>query len=359
MGWKRHAEAETGAMILNGYSVLALFFGAVELGLGVVVAVLAVRALLARRRAPAGALEPDALPLLPLAGGALLGVSLASWPLLYLLLASYVPQWRDVMCIQGVALIGTGSLGASGWLPTLVQTLQVTKPLLVFAAGAWLVLHLSDRRTRTSPLAGRVWVAVGLCGALAVVDAAAQVAYVAIPKREESLSVGCCIAPGVASAAASAAGGDASAPRPPRGALAATFFAASLALAAWTGGAVPGRRGDAGPGPRASGALLLGTIAALPIGAIFLREVAAPAFLGLPAHRCAYCLVGGAPLGVLAIGLFLLGALGTAWCWVAARFGDVPETREFLPRAVASGLRWASFGWAGAAVLAAAALAVA
>jgi hypothetical protein len=342
-------------MILNGYSVLALFAGAVEFALGLAVVLLAVRARRAQRgREGAAAGRRDGAPgsLLPLASGALLGVSLASWPLLYLLLASYVPQWRDVMCIQGVARIGQGSLGAPGWLPTLVGALQVTKPLLVFATGAWLVLHLADRRTTTSPLGGRVLVAVALAGAIAAVDAAVQVAYVAIPKQEQSLSVGCCLATGPAGEVGpvSRAGYVGSGARP-RTALVLVFYAASAALAAWTGRA-GFRRAAAGARPPAGTVpLLFAALATLPVGVLFLRNVAAPAFLGLPDHTCAYCLVGSEPLGLLAIALFLLGVLATAWSCLAARLADVPETREFLPRSVASGLRWASFGWAGAAVL--------
>ena len=47
----------------------------------------------------------------------LVGLSVFSWPLLYLLLQSYVPEWPGVMCIYGVTRIGTGSLGVSRWLP--------------------------------------------------------------------------------------------------------------------------------------------------------------------------------------------------------------------------------------------------
>jgi hypothetical protein len=350
-------------MILNAYSVLALFVGAIELALGVGVAVLATRALRRRRASPARAAgdAPEASSaLLPLAAGSLLVVAVASWPLLYLLLASYVPQWRDVMCIQGVARVGTGSVGLSGWLPTLVQALQATKPLLAFAAGAWLLLHLVDRRTRTAPLFGRVLLALALAGGVAALDAAIGLAYVAAPKQEQTLSVGCCLVAGSEGAGGGAlrAGVLGGGPRS-KGALTAVFYGTTLALAAWT--ALVGRaarRGDEVP-RRAAGPLFLGALAALPVGVLFLREVAAPAFLGRPDHACAYCLLGESPLGVLAILLFWAGALATAWACVAARAADVPETRGFLPRTVASVVRGASFGWAGSAVLTAAQVLVA
>src|SRR5262245_41954295 len=174
-------RSPAGTMILNAYSVLALFVGAVEGVLGLLVAAAAARALARRRRdrAAGEASQEPAAALLLLAAAALLAVSLASWPLLYLLLGSYVPVWRDVMCIQGVARIGSGSVGPAGWLPLLVQALQVTKPLLVFVTGAWLVLHLLDRRTRTAPLWGRVLGVIAAGGLLAAVDAGAMVAYVA------------------------------------------------------------------------------------------------------------------------------------------------------------------------------------
>jgi hypothetical protein len=122
----------------------------------------------------------------------LLGLNVVSWPILYLLLQSYVAEWPDVMCIYGVTRIGAGSIGVSRFLPPLVDAPQATKPALVFLSGAWFVLYLLNRRARTVPLTGRVLLVLLAAGLLAAADAAAEVAYLTIPKKEEFLSAGCC-----------------------------------------------------------------------------------------------------------------------------------------------------------------------
>src|SRR3954447_3858665 len=124
--------------------------------------------------------------------GLLLAVNVLSWPVLYLLLQSYVPEWPGVMCIYGVTRVGAGSLGPSRFLPALVTTLQAMKPALIFLSGAWFVLHLVNRRTRTAPLTGRVLLLVVLLGLVAAGDAGVELAYLAIPKKEVFLSAGCC-----------------------------------------------------------------------------------------------------------------------------------------------------------------------
>lgn len=337
------------ALILNGYSLLALFVGAVELALGGFVAWTSIAAL-ARRRAAGEGLDASRFTLPALAAGVLLGVSVAGWPLLYLMLDSYVPQWIDVMCIQGVAKIGSRSVGAAAWLPTLVQALQVTKPLLVFAMGAALLLHLSNRATRTDPLTGRLTRLLAAAGLLAVLDASAQIAYVTIPKQEQSLADGCCVI------ATSFVGSESSAEATTRRRLlAAGFFVSTVAMAAWSFAAA---RGSA-LSSRSALPLFAATVASLPLGVIFLREVAAPAFLGRPDHACAYCLVSKAPFGLVAAVSYLLGAFATGWACVLRLAGTTDETREALPERSARLLRVGCAGWLVAAVVTAVPLVVA
>src|SRR5262249_2084971 len=146
-------------MIVNGYAVLDAFVSVLRLGLGVLVVVLGLSAWRMWRHS-LGPEERTSLEdrcyLLFSLGGLLVGLTLFAWPLFYLLVESYVREWPGVMCIYGVTRIGTGSLGPSRFLPSLVTGLQVLKPALLFASGGWLVLYLVNRRTRTAPLTGRV-----------------------------------------------------------------------------------------------------------------------------------------------------------------------------------------------------------
>ncbi len=139
-------------MILNAYALLDAFLTLLRLMLALLVIGLGISAWLGWRRA----VTPDARGiveergyLLFLLAGLLLFVNLASWPLLYLLLGSYVPEWPGVMCIYGVTQVGKGSLGPSRFLPGLLDTLQILKPTLVFVSGAWGMLYLANRRAPT------------------------------------------------------------------------------------------------------------------------------------------------------------------------------------------------------------------
>ena len=182
-------------MILNAYAVLDAFITLLRLSLSLLVIVLGFSVWKRWRRAESAEARSgteDRGYLLFLLALLLLVLNLASWPLLYLLLESYVPEWPGVMCIYGVTQVGTGSQSASRFLPVLLMALQVLKPALVFGSGGWMTLYLANRRTPNSPLMGRILLAsIGL-GMLAGADAAAESAYLLIPKKEEFLSAGCC-----------------------------------------------------------------------------------------------------------------------------------------------------------------------
>src|SRR5258708_14307692 len=157
-------------MILNSYAILDAFVSLLRGFAGLILVVLGLIAWWKGR----GLVTPESRKaledrgtLLFLLAFLLVGLNLISWPLLYLLLQSYVPEWPGVMCIYGVTRIGTGSLGLSRFLPTLVTTLQFVKPALLFLSGAWFVLHLLNRRTRTAPLTGRALSLLLLVGFLA------------------------------------------------------------------------------------------------------------------------------------------------------------------------------------------------
>src|SRR6185436_8372344 len=95
-------------MPVDAFSVLVAFLAALEGALGVVLFVLGLRDAAETRRAAAPAEGDDRRPLLAATGVA---VAVASWPLHYLLLDSWVARWPGIMCVEGVRRIGTGSLG--------------------------------------------------------------------------------------------------------------------------------------------------------------------------------------------------------------------------------------------------------
>jgi hypothetical protein len=66
---------------------------------------------------------------------------------------------------------------------------------------------------------------------------------------------------------------------------------------------------------------VVGAAASIPIGLHFLGAVAAPAFLRLPYHHCAYCLVDKATESLLGVGLYAVGIFAAGWAAVAGWIG--------------------------------------
>jgi hypothetical protein len=333
-------------MILNSYAVLVAFVGVLRLLVGLLVLGLGAVAWRAAGRAvtPEGqtALE-DRGYLVLLLGLLLLGLNLASWPLLYLLLQSYVPEWPGVMCIYGVTQVGSGSLGPSRFLPDLLRCLQLTKPALVFAGGAWFVLYWLNRRTPTAPLRNRLFAVLLPLGILAAADAAAELAYVAIPKKEEFVTGGCCTCAFDEATAArflpAALVGDSG-----RTWLYAAYYGGNLALLGAL--AAVTRRPHFAPGPLVLALLLLAGLAVMAASGLFLYDVAAPTLLHLPYHHCPYDLIPQAPEAVVAVALFLGGSFCLGWACVARWLGRRPETEPFLPGALQGLLRMSLWGFA-------------
>jgi hypothetical protein len=339
-------------MILNAYAVLDGFVSLLRIGLGVLVLVLALSAWHTWRRQASDpesrkALE-DRCYLLFQSAGLLLWLNLASWPLLYLLLQSYVPEWPGVMCIYGVTQIGVGTVGVSRFLPPLLTGLQAMKPALIFLSGAWFVLYMINRRTRTAPLMGRVLLVLSAAGLLAVADAAAEAAYLAIPKKEEVQSTGCCTQAFDSESRASRLLPRMIAEEDEGPKLYTAYYAINLGMVlalgafAW----LPMRTPKAWLAP-----LLLVAMLSVAVNAIFLVEVAAPRLLHLPYHHCPYDLVPKAPESLAAVALFLGGSFFVGWACVAAWLGKVPEAGPILPGLVRRLLHLAFLGYLGSVVM--------
>ena len=328
-------------MISNPSSIVAAFVAALEAVLGLVTIAAALRAL----RRPAGA--DDAVHFPVLLAATVAGLCAASWPLFYLTLQSYVGRWPGVMCIQGVLRVGAGSEGAPGGLPALATALSILRPAAVLAAGSWIVLHLSNRGTRTAPLTRRVLAFLALSGALAAAAGGAELAYLLIPKEQRVLADGCCTVPANAFL-------DAPGFRPflgvfgedgERAGTSALFFGGALVLAIAT--ALLGRRPARALPPVVAAAA---ACAFLVVALGFANEVASPVVLHLPHHHCVWCLFAQAPETLAGAALAVLGAFATIWAALAAPAARAAAGDPATDRRVRALLRSASFGFAGALV---------
>ena len=349
-------------MILNAYAVLGAFVLALRALLGLLVVGQASLALAqgGNTESPEGkkVLE-DRYYLLFLMAILLLVLNFLSWPLFYLLLQSYVEArvWSGVMCIYGVTQIGTGSINASRFLPALVQSLETTKPLLVFLSGAWFVLYLLNRRTQTGPLLRRVLLVLIVLGSLVLADSVVEAAYLGIPKKEKFLDAGCCTVPFDAEARSSRFLPQAILGERYESGLTAAYFglnAAMIAVLSWLT-----YRAGWSPGGVVLGAVAAVALICLAVSGVYLVEVAAPALLRQADHHCPYCLVPRAPESMVAVALLVLGTFSVGWGGVARWFGRCPETEPFLGGVVRQTLRLGLFGYLGSLVMMALELALA
>ncbi|HZU34991.1 MAG TPA: hypothetical protein VFA18_03740 [Gemmataceae bacterium] len=332
-------------MDLNAYGVLDAFVTCLRLGLGLAVVALGVPAWWKWRTADSVERRrffEDRSYLLFLLATVLLVLNFVSWPLFYLLLQSFVSQMR-VMCIYGVTKFGTGSLSASRFLPGILTALEALKPFLIFLTGAWFVLYLLNRSTRTAPLMPRVLLAVILLGAVAVVDSTAEATYLAIPKTEDFESSGCCMDAFDAQERASS--------RLPRSLVGEHY-------GPWLWGLFYGVSGGMGlalllylrrPAWQQSGLrlvlLAVGASLSLAVALVFLVEIAAPKLLGLPHHHCPYDLVPHVPQSIPAIALYVLGGFAAGWACITGWFGRSAEAMPYFTKHMRSVLALSLVGY--------------
>lgn len=310
-------------MALNGYVILSAFFSVLGLATAVATVGLATSTLL-RMRLTAWRGEQrveDRVYLAIQLTYALLGLTLASWIVLYLLLDNFVPLWPGAMCVYGVTRIGEGNRGVTGWLPTLVIVVQALKPVVAFAAGAALVLYRLYRRAGVSELLPRVLGALLVVALLCTVSSAAELAYLGIPKLDIPVDSGCC----------SAAAVDNEAMAPPSSDerwLTPAYYTCHLlmALLLWP------RRGQGGSlvgyGRLAAGLVL--SLCTLAVAGRFAVDVAAPALLHLPYHHCLYDLVADVPETGVALGMLLWGTCCVGWAFVAGWLGRSASTEALV-----------------------------
>ena len=339
-------------MILNGYAILVLFAAGLRLLLAPLVVGLALAGSWRRVQAECtkGAERHEDRHYLAMSLTLLLILlNLLSWPLVYLLLLSYVPHWSGVMCIYGVMEVGAGSTGATGYLPALLRFLQLSKPLLLFLGGGWLVLYVLNRQTRTAPLMQRLAIMLLPLGTLAAADAAAELAYVVIPKKDEVPSAGCCTTafgnrggPARLASGSLDDGGH-------RRLLSAAYYGCNLALI--LGMTVGTRRRHRLPGSLELVLMLFGGLIVLAIGSLFLVDVAVPTLLELPYHRCPYDLIAQVPEAVVAVTIFLAGCFALGWAAVARWCGRCPETEPLIPGMVRGLLRISRWGFIGSLIM--------
>ncbi|HMB70127.1 MAG TPA: hypothetical protein VKU85_12480, partial [bacterium] len=273
-------------MILNVWTVTALFLAGVGGGLALVVLGVAARELAARAGRPASdrASSEDRLHLVVLVIGVLTAVRLLAWPHFYLLLRSYVTDLAPfgAMCAFGVTQVR----------PEWVQALQWLKPTLFAALGFWWLLEIADRNVARPAFARWRWGLAVPLALLALAESGAEIGYVLIEKVGTPVT---CCTQFLETAAATPTRGLVPLARfgvdAPGWILAAYALSHLLVIAGCL--ALARRRGPARVA--VMGVLAVAGAANLLVTQWTWLQVVAPRVLQLPYHRCVYELLTDAP----------------------------------------------------------------
>ncbi|MGD9031431.1 MAG: hypothetical protein PVJ69_14245 [Desulfobacteraceae bacterium] len=331
-------------MILNVFSITETFIGLISLILMGWAGILSLSLALRWKRASTVEEKSEVEKrshLVLLVAAVVLGIRLVNWPLFYATLQSFVPDIDGAMCIFGVTQVKRVLTGIS----------EIIKPIAFFLVGAWLLIHILDQKTETSPLMGRK---LFFLSATAVVVVAESLLDVVLMLQ---------IAPGTLVSCCTTVTDILDRP---------TRLVPQSTLGTGYGSIL-------GCGYYVSNILLILILAvfmwrlkpqsyakwqrpvlgclflfAILNGALFLLtqiEVHAPKIMGLPFHHCLYCLWQYVPDSILMYLFFVLGTSAVGWAFLLDLIGRTGETKDLLHKHIKMLYGFAVFCFAASMVM--------
>jgi hypothetical protein len=309
-------------MIINVFSITELFIALLSVILMAWAATFA--AILAWRwgRSSAGSERThieEQSHLVLLVAVVLLAVRLLNWPFFYATLQSFVPEIDGAMCIFGVTQIK----------PAATSVGELVKPFSFFLMGGFLLLHMLDHRSLTSPLMGRKLIMLAGTAVVVVFDSLFD-AFLVLSIVPGQL-VSCCTTVTDILGRPSGTIPKATFGQNYQAILEYGYYVSNIVLLAILGTCWASIKRGTLVRPRVGVGLICG-VAAIN-AAIFLVtqiEVHAPRIMGLPFHHCLYCLWQYVPDTIVMYVLFILGTFATGWALLLDLVARTSETREML-----------------------------
>jgi hypothetical protein len=317
-------------MVLNAFALTSLFVGIISLILMTAAALSALYFHRQYRKSEgiderASAQSRVNLSMLLLFTAFLL--RLATWPLFYILLQSFIPVVPGAMCIYGVTQV----------MPAFTALLQVLKPLSFFLMGGSLIFYGFDLSLRNHPLMNKGIRLLVVASTVAAIDGVAELLYILV-FSPPGVAVSCCtvVADLVFPAALLL-------PAPLFSAhyhriLMAGYHGFNLGLASLIYFLIWQRNS------KRVWFTFIG-IAALLNGAItyaVFKEYLGPRLMHLPDHHCLYCLLQYQPIAIAILGFFILGSFLAIWPLGLSRIAVAGEGTERLAALNRNLFKWAT-----------------
>jgi hypothetical protein len=242
-------------------------------------------------------------------------VRLINWPLFYVTLQSFISDIEGAMCIFGVTQVK----------PSLTRFLELLKPITFFLIGGWLILHVLDRATKTSPLMRRKLFLLSIISLLVLIDSLGDI-FLILGIAPESL-VSCCttitdiLNRPTRTTPESILGSEYAR------SLQVLFFITHLALMGFIGVSLKFKTFR----KPILGLLFLFSFLNAILFLLSQIEVFAPRMMHLPFHHCLYCLWQYVPDSIPLFAFFSLGTFSVGWGFTTELFGKHGETADLLP----------------------------
>jgi len=242
-------------------------------------------------------------------------VRLLNWPLFYATLQSFIHDIEGAMCIFGVTLV----------VPGLTRFLEYLKPINFFIIGGWLIIHVLDRATKTSPLMRRKLLLLPIVGLFVLFDSLGDILLI-VGIKPESLVSCCTTVTDILNRPTRTTPESIFGPQYTK-VLQILFFTTHLILIGLVGLVLKYKK---------LRSIVLGSLFLFSIanGILFLLsqiEAFAPAMMHLPFHHCLYCLWQYVPDSIVMYSLFILGTFSVGWGFTTELFGTHGETADLLP----------------------------
>jgi hypothetical protein len=305
-------------MILNALSITMIFIGALSALLAIWGGISSL-ILYRKWKRPAAPEEKTSLEdrsyLILLIMVIVLLVRLINWPLFYVTLQSFISDIEGAMCIFGVTQVKVG----------LTRFSEILKPITFFFIGGWLILHVLDRATKTSPLMRRKLFLLSIISLLVLIDSLGDI-FLILGIAPESLVSCCTTITDILNRPTRTTPESIFGPQYAQF-LQSIFLITHLALIGFVGLILRSKK----PRRAILGFLCLFSIVNAVLFLLSQIEVFAPRMMHLPFHHCLYCLWQYVPDSIVMYLLFILGTFSVGWGFTTELFGRQGEAADLLP----------------------------
>jgi len=261
-------------------------------------------------------------------------IRLINWPLFYGTLQSFIHDIEGAMCIFGVTQVKV----------SLTRFLEFLKPITFFLIGGWLILHILDRATKTSPLIKRELLLLSVISLFVLIDSIGDILLMI--RIAPGTLVSCCTTVTDISNRPTRTTPESFFGPEYAQSLQVLFFITHLALMGFIGVSLKFRIFRR----PILGLLFLFAILNAFIFLLSQIEVFAPRMMHLPFHHCLYCLWQYVPDSIAMYLFFILGTFSVGWGFTTDLFGKIGEASDLLPNYLRK-IYWFAFFFLSAALI--------